>query len=194
MHASGEAGIAQSIRQSGLLHQLAKVPLHVVPGRELGPGALTVTAVTPLYLRIEYEGSAVSGDNVQYRFKVTREAEKSASKRIPITLSVTATQAKNSVFTVKDMKPKDNPAEFVLELADDKQQVVVSKEKPYVTVAGYTVNLKYDPERLTFLGKRIGDSLVVGGDANKIVAITDTNVTVQATSTKRTTVSYTPGP
>ena len=64
-----------------------------------------------------------------------------------------------------------------------------------VNVAGYSVDLKYDPERLTFLGKRIGDSLVFGGDTNKIVAMTETNVTVQATSTtKRTTVAYAPAP
>ena len=92
------------------------------------------------------------------------------------------------------MKPKDNPAEFVLELADDKEQVVVSRDKPYVNVAGYSVDLKYEPERLTFNGKKMGDSLIFGGDTNKIVAITETNVTVQATSTKRTTVSYTPTP
>ncbi len=134
------------------------IPLRT--GREIGAGALSVTRITPLYLRIE----------------------------------VTSVPGKTPVFTLKDLKPKDNPSEFVLELADDKEQVVVSREKPYVNVAGYSVDLKYDPERLTFTGKRIGDSLVFGGDTNKIVAITETNVTVQATSTKRTTVSYSPTP
>ena len=168
------------------------IPLRT--GREIGAGALSVTRITPLYLRVEFEGAGGSSDAVQYRFRVTREAEKSPGKRIPTTLSVTSVPGKTPVFTLKEMKPKDNPAEFVLELADDKEQVVVSRDKPYVNVAGYSVDLKYEPERLTFNGKKMGDSLIFGGDTNKIVAITETNVTVQATSTKRTTVSYTPTP
>lgn len=171
------------------------IPLRT--GREIGPGALTVVKITPLYLRIEYEGTAGSGDTVQYRFRVTREAEKSPGKRIPTTYSATAagSGSKNSVFVLNDMKPKDSPAEFVLELVEGKEQVVVTKDKPHVSVAGYTVDLKYDPEKLTFLNKRVGDSLVFAGDTNKIIAITATNVTVQATSTpKRTTVDYTPTP
>jgi len=164
-------------------------------GRELGPGALTVKSITPLYTRVEYEGPGGLGDTMQYRFKVTREAEKSPNKRIPTTLSVTAVGTKNPVFVLKEMKPKDNPTDFALELVEDKTQVVLSKEKPYISVAGYAVDLKYDPEKLTFTGKRVGDSLVFAGDTNKIVAITATNVTVQATSTtKRTTVPYTPAP
>ena len=163
-------------------------------GREIGPGALAITQLTPLYLKIEYEGPG-SGDAQQYRFKVTREAEKSLSKRIPTTFSVTAVGGKAPVFVLKDMKPKEKPTDFVLELVDNKEQVVVSKDKPYVSVAGHTVDLRYDPENLKFIGRRLGDSLVFAGDTNKIVAITETNVTVQATSTtKRTTVAYAPAP
>jgi len=164
-------------------------------GREVGPGALSVTRVTPLYLKIEYEGTAGTPESAQYRFKITREAERSPNKRIPTTFSVGAVGNKNAVFVLTDLKPKDNPNEFVLELVDDKQPVVVTKDKSSVSVAGYSVDLKYDPEKLTFLNKRLGDPLVFAGDTNKIVAITATNVTVQAVSTtKRTTVDYTPAP
>ena len=163
-------------------------------GREIGPGALTVTNITPLYLRIEYDGLAPSAENVQYRFRVTRETEKSAGKRVA-TYSTAPGSAKNAIFQLKDAKPKDNPVDFTLELADTKEQATVSKEKPYASVAGYAVYLKYGPENLTFPGKRVGDSLVFAGDTNKIVAITETNVTVAAASnTKRTTVAYTPTP
>jgi predicted RNA methylase len=91
------------------------------------------------------------------------------------------------------MKPKDNPTEFVLELVEDKQQVAVTKEKPFSQVAGYLADLRYEPEKLSFIAKRVGDSLVFAGDTNKIVAITETNVTVRATSNdKRTTIPYKP--
>jgi hypothetical protein len=163
-------------------------------GREIGPGALIITKVAPLQMRIEYDGPAPSAENVQYRFRVTRETEKSAGKRLA-TYSTAPGGAKNQIFQLREAKPKENPVEFTLELADTKEQVTVSKEKPYVSVAGYAVYLKYGPENLTFPDKRLGDSLVFAGDTNKIVAITETNVTVAAASnTKRTTVAYTPTP
>jgi len=160
-------------------------------GKEIGPGALVITRIHPLYLRIEFEGPVRSADTVQYRFRVTRDAEKSASKRIPTTFSVASLEGKNSVFVLKDMKPKEDPAEFVLELSEDKSRVVVTKDKPYSPVVGYAADLRYEQEKLSFRGKRVGDSLVFGGETNKIVAITATNVTVRAESTtKRTTVPY----
>lgn len=169
--------------------------LSIRTGREIGPGALTVTKITPLYLRIEFEGVGGTGDVPQYRFKITREAEKSPAKRIPTTLSVTGVGQKSPVFSLREIKPKDNPSEFVLELLDNKELISLTKDKPYSSVAGFTTDLKYPPDNLSFLGKRVGDSLVFAGDTNKIVAITETNVTVAAASnTKRTTVTYTPAP
>lgn len=170
---------------------------HIMPirtGREIGPSALAITKITPLYLRIEYDGPAPSTDTVQYRFRVTRETEKSAGKRIT-TVSATPGGSKNQVFMLKDARPKDNPVDFLLELSDTKEQVTMAKDRPYVSVAGFLVDLKYGPDSLSFPGKRVGDILVFAGDTNKIVAITETNVTVAAASnTKRTTVAYTPTP
>ncbi len=168
--------------------------LPIRTGREIGPSALAITKIAPLYLRIEYDAPAPSTDTVQYRFRVIRETEKSAGKRVA-TYSAAPGGAKNQIFILKEAKPKDNPVEFTLELADSKEQVTVSKEKPYASVAGFTVDLKYGPENLAFPSKRVGDSLVFAGDTNKIVAITETNVTVAAASnTKRTTVAYTATP
>ena len=164
-------------------------------GREIGPGALVVTAITPLYLKIEFEGAGGSPEAPQFRFKVTREAEKSPSKRIPTTFSVTGVGQKSPLFIVRDARPKEGPTEFLLEMLDDKEQVTVAKDKPYASVDGFSASLKYPPENLTFTGKRLHDALVFAGDTNKIVAITETNVTVAAASnTKRTTVTYTPAP
>jgi len=194
---------ATSLRLAGEHNLFNPVPWqkmrdgHLIPirtGREIGPGALAITKITALFVRIEYDGPAPSAEPVQYRFRVTRETEKSAGKRLA-TYSSAPGGAKNQVFILKEAKPKDNPVEFTLELSDTKEQVTVSKEKSYSSVAGFAVDLKYGPENLTFPGKRVGDSLVFAGDTNKIVAITETNVTVAAASnTKRTTVAYTPTP
>ncbi len=194
---------ATALRLSGEHNLFNPVPWqkmrdgHLIPirtGREIGPSALVITKIAPLYLRIEYDSPAPTTEAAQYRFRVTRENEKSAGKRLT-TYSAAPGGSKNAVFMLKEAKPKDNPVEFTLELADTKEQVAVSKDKPYVSVAGYAASLKYGPDNQTFQDKRVGDSLVFAGDTNKIVAITETNVTVAAASnTKRTTVAYTPPP
>jgi len=163
-------------------------------GKEIGPGALTFTKVSPLYTRIEFDAVSGSPESPQYRFKITREAERRADRRAT-SRSVTTPGSKNDIFVLKELRPKENPVEFALELAADKQQVVVAKDKPYAAVAGYVADLRYEPEKVSFVGKRVGDALVFAGDTNKIVAITETNVTVAATSnTKRTTITYKPAP
>lgn len=160
-------------------------------GKEFGAGALTITRISPLHTRIEFDGVSGTAENAQYRFKITREAERRANRRTPVMRSVSAAGNKNDIFLLKDLKPKDSPVEFLLEMLEDKEDLIVTREKPYVVVAGYLADLKYDPDKLTFTSKRVGDSLVFAGDSNKIVAITETNVTVAATSnTKRTTISY----
>jgi len=194
---------ATALRLSGEHNLFNPVPWqrmrdgHLIPirtGREIGPSALAITKIAPLYLKIEYDGPAPTAENAQYRFRVTRETEKTAGKRLT-TVSAAPGGSKNQIFMLKEAKPKDNPVEFTLELADTKEQITVTKDRPYVSVAGFTASLKYGPDNLTFPGKRVGDSLVFAGDTNKIVAITETNVTVAAASnTKRTTVAYTPTP
>jgi len=64
---------------------------------------------------------APSTETVQYRFRVTRETEKSAGKRVA-TYSAAAGGTKNQVFILKEAKPKESPVEFTLELADTKER------------------------------------------------------------------------
>src|ERR1051325_4724120 len=138
---------ASTLRLSGEHNLFNPVPWqkmrdgHLIPirtGREIGPSALAITKVSPLYLKIEYEGPSPSAETAQYRFRVTRETEKAAGKRVT-TYSAAPGGTKNQVFMLKEAKPKDNPVEFTLELADDNEMVTVTKEKPYVSVAGYAV-------------------------------------------------------
>jgi hypothetical protein len=164
-------------------------------GKEIGPGALSITGIDPLRTRIEFDAVSGSAESPQYRFKITREAERRADRRVPTSRAASGPGSKNDIFLLKDLKPKESPVEFVLELIENKEQIVVTKDKPYEAVAGHMVDLRYEPEKLSFQNKRVGDALIFAGDTNKIVAITETNVTVAATSnTKRTTIAYKPAP
>jgi hypothetical protein len=162
--------------------------IKIVTGEEIGPGALKIVEIRPLSLIVAFDG-VTPGDLVQYRIKVTREADRSPGKRAPTTRPVTAIGNQNDIFRVKDLKPKEDPQEFVLEMLETKQTIVVTRDKPYASVAGYEVDLRYDPEKLSLSKKRVEDKLVFSGDTNKIVAITEATVTVEALSnTKRTTI------
>lgn len=157
-----------------------------------GAPALVIDGLKPLKTIISYEGTSPMGKDVAHSFRVTREADRERSNRLPKmyqTLPIPGMQ--NEVFVLRELRPDSkNPTEFVLELRDDKSVVVVSKEKPYEAVAGYLADLKYPPENLSFVGKRVDEKLTFGGDTNNIVAITSTNVTVEALSNrKRTTIS-----
>jgi hypothetical protein len=165
-------------------------PVKVATGRELGAGALQITRVTNLFLKISYEGQTGAGDTVQYRFRVEREAERSQAGRRPVTLSFAAVGSRVGGLLLRSVRPPEKPVAFTLELLDDKAQVVVGDGKDYRRVAGYMVDLRYEPERLSWQNRRLDDRLVFAGETNKIVAITETNVTVEASNRKRTTVLY----
>lgn len=166
----------------------------IVTGSELGPGALTITKITPLKLIISYEGSSTNfGTQLLHSFKVTREGNRDPRKRAPVTRQASGVGAKNDIFSLREMRPPDAPTEFVLELEEDNSLVTVSKDKPYEGVDGYMADLRYEPDKLVFANKRIDERLLFAGDTNKIVAIQESSVTVEASSNRKRTKIVSPG-
>jgi hypothetical protein len=162
----------------------------IVTGDETGPGALRITEIKPLYLLISFEGEIRTADLLQYQFRVERQAAASVAERRAVTRSFTSVGSRNAGLLLREMHPRDEPREFVFESLDDKAEIRVTRDEPHRSVAGFAVDLRYEPERRTFVDRRIGDSLRFAGDENKIVAITATNVTVEASNRKRTTIAY----
>jgi hypothetical protein len=69
----------------------------------------------------------------------------------------------------------------------------LSKDKPFRRVDGYSADLKYDPEKKTWQGQRIGANLKFAGDDYIIVAIDPGAVILSARSNqKKTTLTYNP--
>jgi hypothetical protein len=171
--------------------------LKIVTGTELGPGALRIQRISPLRLIVSYEGSVARGSGTSHRFKVTREAHRIPGSRSPVTReTLGGVGEKNDLFVVRELRPNaENPTEFVLEMVEDRTQVTVGKDSPYEGVAGYMVDLQYEPriesERQLFLNRRVHDRLVFAGDTNTIVTIEPESVTVEAISNnKRTTITH----
>jgi hypothetical protein len=140
---------------------LTKLPT----GRELGPERVEVTKVTPLYLVINFDSVGLSGSN--YLFKVENQVDpkKNHSRLLP-------GDREDDLFALKEVKgPPNKPEELVIELKDTKERVSVALGKPFRRPESYKVDLKYEPEKLTFRDKRVGASLNVGGEDFVIASI-----------------------
>jgi len=164
--------------------------IKVNTGAEIGVGALEITAIKPLYLKLTYNGPSADG----YLIGVEREGARKASDRRPRETFILP-NGKNDVFALRAIKgPADKPTELNLALNDTGDVISIGPDKPFQKVDGYSVDLKYGPEgNKTWPNRREDDSLKFGGESYKIIAIGQSNVVVSAESNKkRTTISFNP--
>lgn len=145
-----------------------------------GVDALMVTKIQALYFELAYEKPSAAG----YWIAVRHLSAKSPT-RIYAKLNV-----KQDLFTIRKINGETNdPTDLVLELPDAGGMVTITKEKPYRKVEAYSADLRYEPDNLTFLNKRVNEVITFGGESYKIIAINENDVRVEAVSTnKRTTI------
>jgi hypothetical protein len=166
-----------------------------VDATNVGPNAVTVTKMTPLYLELTLDSVTVLDTGPRYVIGIKREAALNPRDR-PKTQKYCSLNTKNEIFTLRDVKAApDNPTNVtvVLELNDTKQRVEVAKDQPFRRIDGYMVDLKYVPENKTWTSRRIGASLSFNGEDYKIVAIPENEVVLSAKSNQKNwTVKYSP--
>lgn len=169
---------------------------------QIGLGAAAVVNISPLYFSIGLNSVMTNGLTPRYYFTTTDETAAIPGQRharphyasLGETVSDKAVGGKNEGFKVEAVKgPPDDPDELDLRLAETGQLVAVTKDKPFQRVDGYTADLKYDPENLTFKTKRVGDHLVFAGDDYIIIAIDRNEVILSAQSNQKNhTLRYAP--
>ena len=166
--------------------------IKVVNGHEIGPGAAVVTKITPLYFSITFDSADTNTSS--YIFVVQNEAASLPALRHPMRHWVAVGEKINNFFTLQSVEgPPGNPTQLVLQLADTGQQITVSKNHPFQQVEGYTADLKYPPEALTFNAQRVGDQINFAGDVYNIIAIDPNDVIILAQSNQRKfTLPYKP--
>jgi hypothetical protein len=158
--------------------------------KNIGPGALTITKLTPLYLILTLDSVSVSDTGTRYFIGVTREAASTPSQRgkhqVYCSLNV-----KNEVFTLRKIEgPPENPTRLFVELNDTGETAVVSKEQPFRRIDGYMADFKYDPEKKVWPSRRVGSTLTFDGEDYKVVAITGTEAIISAPNQKKWTIAY----
>jgi hypothetical protein len=149
-----------------------------------------VTNITPLYTVISYDHPSIGGTGAVYVMAI----QEHSAKR-PNEYAKKDEKTKSGLYIIRGIKgaPED-PTDLQLEIPATQEMVWITKEKPYKRVDGYTVDMKYEPESLTLLKKRVNDTIVLDNEAYKIVEITNNLVRVQSNKTKVTTINWNGNP
>jgi hypothetical protein len=159
-----------------------------VDSTNIGPGAVTITKLSPLYLKLSLDSITVLDTGTRYVIGIEKEAAPKISDRNK-TQKYCSLNTKNETFTLRDVKaPPDDPtnATVVLELNDTHQRVEVSKEHPFRRIDGYMADLKYAPESKTWTSRRVGSPpITLNGEDYNIVAISENEVVLSAKSNQK---------
>lgn len=153
--------------------------LKVQTGKEVGPEAMVISRLAPLYTIISLDRVAAGG----YFMGLTREGAEKLIQRRKISKFVTLNSpaSTNDFFTLKEVKgTQEDPTELIIELADTKERVSVAKGKDFKRPDGFEVDLRYPVENKDFKNLRKNSSITVAGDQYNIVAISENEVVLSA--------------
>jgi len=176
----------------------------LIKGSQAGPSTAVVTSITPLYLILaldSMETNSIETNELVARYVISMERQASAlpsqrGKRQHYASVGEKVGDKNDAFIIKGASgsPADpGTLKLIVQLTDTGESATLSKDKPFRRVDGYSADLKYDPEKKTWQGQRIGANLKFAGDDYIIVAIDPGAVILSARSNqKKTTLTYNP--
>ncbi len=159
-----------------------------------GPQTAVVTRINPLYLALSLDSVETNLSPVRYVIGVERQAAANPALRHKQARYVSTDDAKKDVFTLLHViGPPENPDHLELRLADTGQIIELTNGAPFQRVDGHEADLKYEPEKASWSGQRIGSHLRFGGDDYTIVDINSNEVVLSAQSNqKKWTLRYTP--
>jgi len=167
--------------------------IKIESGNEVGPSAVVVTRITPLYLILTLESVQTNEFGARYVIVVERQAAAEAWQRAK-RQHYSSVGEKNETFTITSISgPPGNPTQLILRLTDTGERAILSQGKPFRRVDGYMADLKYSPGGNNWQDQRVGDDLKFAGDDYIIVAISRNEVVLSAKSNqKKTTLIFNP--
>jgi hypothetical protein len=163
-----------------------------VDAANIGPSAMTITKMVPLYLKLTLDEVTVTDSGARCKIGIDNEAALNVKDRRK--QKYCRLGDKTETFALRDIKaspPDSTNFTVVVELNDTAQRVTLAKDQPFRRVDGYMVDLKYAPETKTWTSRRVGASLSFNGEDYNIVAITENEVVLSAKSNqKKWTIKY----
>jgi len=176
-----------------------------IRGSQIGPGKLQVNKHNSLHLMVDAKAS-ISSDRTNFTLHFTREYHTNSSLRTALTRStaVGGTVKADDAGVLRGVLKEARwlgtlTNEFVVDILLTNEPPVtnftISPGNLYKRVMGYSLDLGYPPEPVPPIptNRRLGDIITFGGESYKIIAIKETEFTVESVSTeKRTTIPIRP--
>jgi hypothetical protein len=160
-----------------------------VDATNIGPSAVTIVKLTPLYLKLTLNEVTAVEAGTRCRIGVENETALAAKERRKE--KYCRLGDKNEIFALRDIKASPTQTNVVLELNDTGQRVELGTNQPFRRIEGHMVDLKYAPENKAWSGRRVGAALAFNGEDYNIVAITENEVVLSAKSNqKKWTIKY----
>lgn len=159
-------------------------------GTEIGPRAAVVTKISPLNLVVTLDQVDTNSPSPRYVIGLSNAAAATPMTRRKQT-RYAGLKEKKDLFTLDAIKGDPlNPNEVDLTLTDTGEKAVVLKDKPFERVNAYTADLKYDPEKKVFAGRRVGSTVTFNGEDYIIVAIDANEVILSGQSNQKKTILH----
>ena len=168
----------------------------LIKRENIGDKALTIVKINPLYLILKLDKVETNELGARYLIAVQRQAATKAAAQRVQHRGVAVGEKANDTFQLLSVKgAAESPDQLVLKLVDSNETITLTPDKPYQRVDGYSVDLRYDPERKSFPNRRVGATIGFAGEEYNIVAIGPDEVILSAQSNqKRTKLRYAPTP
>jgi hypothetical protein len=166
----------------------------IKPGHEIDASAAVITKIAPLYFTLTLDAVTTNELGARYTIGVERQAAPTRAMQQKTRRFVSVDDPKKDLFTLLKISGEpENPDQLSFKLADTGETALLSRDKPFQRVDGYAVDLRYDPERLAFAGRRVNATISFGGDSYTIVDIKPDAVVLLAQSNqKKTSLRYAP--
>jgi len=160
----------------------------------VGAQVAVVTGITPLYLVLTLESVMTNELGARYVIGVEKQAAATPAKRHKQQHYVSPGEKPNDTFALLEVKgPPENPDALVLKILDTGETASVAYGKPFRRVDGYLADLRYDPEKKVFRGRRAGDKISFGGTDYVFVDIKPDGLTLSDQSNgKKTPLPFAP--
>jgi hypothetical protein len=163
-------------------------------GNELGPGAVQVTKIVPLYyiLRLDSVEAATQFSPPRYVVSVERQDAPIAAQRRPRKHYLSVGDKDAELHLIAATGPLENP-QLQLQVLTTGEQVTIKKNKPFQEVTGYAADLKYPPaQNRQWYDQRVDSMINLNGVDYKVVVIDPNEVVLSAPNQKKTTRPYQP--
>ncbi len=161
---------------------------------KVGPQVCVVTNISPLFLVITLDSVTTNELGARYTLGLEKQGATTAAKRRKQQRFISVGDKPNDFFSLVEVKGSpENPDALMIKLVDSGDTVSVSRDKAFRRVDAYSADFRYDPERKTFRGRRIGDKVSFGGTDYLVVEVNQNElILADQTNQKKASLPFAP--